>query len=378
MMFDYETLKLVWWLLLGILFIGFGVTGGFDLGVGAMLRVIGRSDDDRKVMINCIGPTWDGNQVWLILGAGAIFAAWPLVYASAFSVLYPAMLAALFALFFRPTGFEYRAKIADTRWRAFWDWGLVVGGAVPTVVFGIAFGLVLQGIPFHYDADMRIIMDGGLLDTLTPFALFAGLVSLVMLCMHGAAFINMKSRDHVQMQARRWMRLLALVLIVLFALGGIWIANGVEGYVLESTGDINLALTPLNQHVFRAAGAWLNNFNTMPWMWIAPASGFTGAALAAMLGAAPRLALVASGFSVAGVILTAGFAAFPFILPSSSLPGQSLTVWNASASEYSLSLMLIAAIIFIPLILAYTSWVYHVLRGPVRSENVNNNEYGTY
>jgi len=377
-MFDYETLKLIWWVLLGVLFIGFGVTGGFDLGVGAMLRVIGRTDDDRKVMINCIGPTWDGNQVWLILGAGAVFAAWPLIYASAFSVLYPAMLAALFALFFRPTGFEYRAKIADMRWRAFWDWALVVGGAVPAVVFGIAVGLILEGIPFHYDPDMRIVIDGGLLHTLTPFALFAGLVSLIMLCMHGSAFLNMKSRGNVQIQSRRWLRILALTLIALFALGGFWIANGVQGYILQSTGDLNQALTPLDQHVIRSAGAWLINFKAMPWMWIAPAFGFAGAAVAMMMAASPRLALLSSGCSVAGVILTAGFAAFPFILPSSSMPDQSLSIWNASASEHSLALMLIAASIFIPLILAYTSWVYRVLRGPVCSEDVNKQEYGTY
>jgi len=377
-MFDYETLKLIWWLLLGVLFIGFGVTGGFDLGVGAMLRVIGRTDDDRKVMINCIGPTWDGNQVWLILGAGAVFAAWPLVYASAFSVLYPAMLAALFALFFRPTGFEYRAKIADARWRAFWDWGLVIGGAVPTVVFGIAFGLVLEGIPFHYDADMRIVMDGSVLDALTPFALFAGLVSLVMLSMHGSAFLNMKARGDVQRQARRWLGMLAMLLIVLFAMGGLWVANGLEGYVLQPGGDLNHAMSPLDQDVSRSVGAWMHNFTRMQWMWGAPALGFAGALLAALLRSAPRLALVASGLSVSGVILTAGFAAFPFMLPSSSVPAQSLSIWNASASQHSLALMLIAACIFIPLILLYTTWVYRVLRGPVRSEDVNKKEYGTY
>jgi len=213
---------------------------------------------------------------------------------------------------------------------------------------------------------------------LTPFALFAGLVSLVMLCMHGSAFLNMKARGEVQLQARRWLRPLAIALVVLFALGGIWVAGSLEGYVLQAGGDLNHAMTPLQQHVTRSAGAWFNNFNTMPWMWFAPALGFTGALLAAMLSFAPRLALLASGLSVSGVILTAGFAAFPFMLPSSSLPSQSLTIWNASASEHSLALMLIAACIFIPLILAYTSWVYRVLRGPVRTEDVNKQEYGTY
>nr|MCU0563367.1 cytochrome d ubiquinol oxidase subunit II [Desulfobacterales bacterium] len=154
-LFDYFTLKVIWWLFVGVLLIGFAVMDGFDLGVGALLPFVARTDDERRVLINSIGPTWEGNQVWFITGGGAIFAAWPLVYSAAFSGFYWALLLVLFALFFRPVGFEYRSKVADPRWRTAWDWGLFVGGAVPALVFGVAFGNLLQGVPFTYDDMLR-------------------------------------------------------------------------------------------------------------------------------------------------------------------------------------------------------------------------------
>ncbi|WP_167630961.1 cytochrome d ubiquinol oxidase subunit II [Mariprofundus ferrooxydans] len=377
-MFDYETLKLIWWALVGVLLIGFALTDGFDLGVGALLRIVGKNDDERRVIINCVGPTWDGNQVWLILGAGAVFAAWPVVYAVSFSVLYPAMLAALFALFFRPTGFEYRSKLTSLQWRGFWDWALTAGGALPAIVFGAAFGLMLTGIPFHFDAEMRVVMDGGILDTLSPFAILAGLVSLAMLMMHGAAFLNVKTRAAVQTQARQALRFTAIAFIVLFALAGYWVIYHLQGYHIATIGNMNAGLAPTDKHVVMAVGAWMQNFYDMPWMWIAPAMGFVGALAAIVLSALPVTAFLATGISVTGVVLTAGFALFPFMLPSSSMADHSLTVWDSSSSEHSLWLMVVAAVIFVPLILAYTTWVYRVLRGPVLVEDVRRDEYGMY
>lgn len=158
MIIDYETLKLIWWMLVGVLLIGFVITDGFDMGAGALLPFLGRSDDERRVIINTVGPHWDGNQVWFITAGGAIFAAWPAVYAAAFSGFYIAMLLVLFALFFRPVGFDYRSKIEDPRWRRTWDWGLFVGGAVPALLFGVAFGNLLLGVPFeHNESCSRVI-----------------------------------------------------------------------------------------------------------------------------------------------------------------------------------------------------------------------------
>ncbi len=377
-MFDYEMLKIIWWALVGFLLIGFVLTDGFDLGVGGLLRLLGRSDDERRVILNCVGPTWDGNQVWLVLGAGAIFAAWPLIYASAFSILYPAMLAALFALFFRPTGFEYRSKLASCHWRNFWDWGLTVGGLLPALVFGIAFGIMLTGLPYHFDREMRVVIDGGILDSVSAFSLLSGLVAVAMVLMHGAAFLNTKTRAAIQQRARRALHWSALILLLLFSVAGVWVAIGLQGHVIEQIGDINTAMAPTAKTVTLVTGGWMENYYRMPWMWSAPMLVFIGAAAAVVLSRRPVLAFVASGFAQAGVILTAGFALFPFMLPSMTRPDHGLTVWDASSSEYSLALMLVATAVFMPLIIAYTSWVYRVLRGPVRVEDVQRDDYGMY
>src|SRR5437764_1888445 len=186
-MLDYETLKLLWWVFIGVLLVGFAVMDGFDLGVGALLPFVGRSDEERRVILNAVGPTWEGNQTWLITAGGATFAAWPLLYAAAFSGFYCALLLTLFALFFRPVGFDYRSKVDDPRWRSAWDWGLFVGGTVPAVVFGVAFGNLLQGVPFQFDpTTMRATYSGSFWELLNPFGLLAGAVSLAMLVMHGA------------------------------------------------------------------------------------------------------------------------------------------------------------------------------------------------
>ncbi|WP_373327400.1 cytochrome d ubiquinol oxidase subunit II, partial [Cronobacter turicensis] len=173
-MIDYEVLRLIWWLLVGILLIGFAVTDGFDMGVGMLTRILGRTDTERRVMINSIAPHWDGNQVWLITAGGALFAAWPLVYAAAFSGFYVAMILVLASLFFRPVGFDYRSKIEDMRWRNMWDWGVFAGSFVPPLVIGVAFGNLLQGVPFHFDKYQGMFYTGNFFQLLNPFGLLAG------------------------------------------------------------------------------------------------------------------------------------------------------------------------------------------------------------
>ena len=198
---EYELLKIIWWVLIGVLLIGFAVTDGFDMGVGALLKVIGKTDTERRVMMNTIGPHWDGNQVWFITAGGAIFAAWPVVYAVAFSGFYWALLLVLFAMFFRPVGFEYRSKVQDPRWRNAWDWGLTVGGAVPALVFGVAFGNLLLGVPFTLDEFMRSTYTGSFWALLNPFALLCGVVSLLMLAMHGGTYLQMRTAGLVHERA---------------------------------------------------------------------------------------------------------------------------------------------------------------------------------
>ncbi|WP_349959665.1 cytochrome d ubiquinol oxidase subunit II [Rhizobium sp. ZPR3] len=370
---DYETLRIIWWLLLGVLLIGFAVTDGFDLGVGTLLPFVARTDTERRIAINSIGPTWEGNQVWLILGGGGIFAAWPPLYAVSFSGFYLAMFAILFALILRPVAFKYRSKRDSAGWKAGWDWALFVGGFVPSLIFGVAVGNVLQGVPFRFDDDMRIFYEGSFFALLNPYALLCGLLSVAMLVMHGAAWLLVKTDGVVAERARRFGIVAALAVIVLFALGGLFLWLDIDGYRIASAIDVAGPSNPLLKTVEHSAGAWLGNYNVHPWMLIAPTFGFVGAAAAllAMLGRREVTVLLFSKLAIFGIISTVGVSMFPFILPSSLDPRSSLTVWDASSSHLTLFIMLVVAIIFLPIVLAYTAWVYRVLWGKVDEATVN-------
>ncbi len=378
---DYEVLKVIWWVLIGVLLIGFAVTDGFDMGVTALLRVIGRTDSERRVMMNTVGPHWDGNQVWFITAGGAIFAAWPVVYAVAFSGFYWAMLLVLFALFFRPVGFEYRSKVEDPRWRSAWDWGLTIGGAVPALVFGVAFGNLLLGVPFTIDEFMRSTYTGSFWALLNPFALVTGLVSLLMLVMHGGTYLQMKTDGDLRERARKVSLLSAIVVAVLFALAGVWLAMGIDGMVIISTSvDVGGVITPLDKVVEVREGAWLSNYSDYPLTILAPVVGFAGLLLTVLMSAANRcaLAFVSSSLAITGIILTAGVSLFPFVMPSSSNPSQSLTLWDVVSSELTLNIMFWVAMIFVPIILAYTAWGYYKMRGRLTTDFIEGNKYSTY
>jgi len=379
-MLDYEALRLIWWALLGILLIGFAVMDGFDLGVATLLPFVARTDGERRIAINAVGPVWEGNQVWLILGAGAIFAAWPPLYAVAFSGFYLAMFLVLCALILRPVGFKFRSKIDNPTWRSVWDWALFVGGLVPTLVFGVAFGNMLEGAPFRFDDTLRMTYEGNLFGLLNPFALLSGLVSVAMLTMHGGAYLALKAEGPVSGRAASAARFAGLALIVLFALAGVWVAFGLNGYVISTAMPHGGPSNPLLKLVTRAPGAWLDNYRLYPWTIAAPILAFAGAALTILLSGARRdgLALVASALAVAGVIATAGLSAFPFLLPSSLDPNASLTVWDASSSRLTLLIMLGVTLIFLPIVLVYTAWVYRVLRGRVTADYVARNSSGVY
>jgi cytochrome d ubiquinol oxidase subunit II len=372
---DYETLRIIWWLLLGVLLIGFAIADGYDLGVGALLPFAAKTDEERRILLNLIGPTWEGNQVWLVLGGGAIFAAWPALYAASFSGFYLAMIAILLALILRPVGFKFRGKVKDPRWRSTWDWALFIGGFVPALIFGVAVGNVLLGVPFGLDGTMRAHYDGNFFGLLRPFALVAGLTSLSMLVMHGAVVIAMRCSGPVAERATRFGRIAAAATIALFALAGLWVAFGMDGYVVTSVQEAAGPSNPLAKTVVTQAGAWLSNYHTYPWMITAPVLGFVGS-LVALAGLGSRqfkIALAGSSLAIFGIISTAGLSLFPFLLPSSIDPAVSLTVWDASSSHLTLFIMLLATVVFLPIVLAYTAWVYHVMRGPVNAASIGRN-----
>jgi cytochrome d ubiquinol oxidase subunit II len=378
-MIDYEILRLIWWLLLGVLLIGFAIMDGFDLGVGTLLPFVAKTDTERRMAINTVGPVWEGNQVWLILGGGAVFAAWPPLYAVAFSGFYLAMFLVLCALILRPVGFKFRSKVTDPRWRQTWDIALFIGGLVPSLIFGVAFGNVLLGAPFRFDDTLRLTYEGGLFGLLTPFALLCGLVSVAMLVMHGGAWLALKAGEPVAARAAGAVRYAALAVIVLFTLAGLWVAFGLDGFAITSGGDPSGPSNPLLKSVQTTTGGWLANYGQYPWLILAPVIAYLGAAAAGLL--APRrpgLALVASALAILGVIATAGVSLFPFLLPSSLDPNASLTVWDASSSQLTLQIMLGATVIFLPIVLLYTAWVYRVLRGRVTAEDVERNAPSYY
>ena len=371
---DYPTLRLIWWLLLGILLIGFAVMDGFDLGVATLLPAVARTDEERRLVLNVIGPVWEGNQVWLIVAGAAIFAAWPPLYAVSFSGFYFAMFLALAALILRPVGFKFRSKVPDPRWRAVWDWSLFVSGLVPALVFGVAMGNVLLGAPFHFDDTLRVHYEGGLFGLLTPFALLCGLVSVAMLVMHGAGMLAMKTSGAIAARARRYGSIAAVLAALLFVLAGVWVAR-IDGYALQAALDPAGASNPLGKTVAVQAGAWMDNYARWPASWLLPALGVAGALLSAALLRFGRagLAFVASAVSIAGIILTQGVAMFPFLLPSSTQPGSSLTVWDASSSHLTLFIMLLVTAFFLPIVLLYTAWVFRVLRGKVDGDGMGRN-----
>ncbi|WP_166371539.1 cytochrome d ubiquinol oxidase subunit II [Psychromonas sp. SA13A] len=379
-MFDYETLKVIWWVLISVLLIGFVITDGFDMGVGALLPVIGKTDQDRRIMINSIAPHWEGNQVWLVLAAGAIFAAWPAVYATAFSGFYVAMMLTLFTLFFRPVGFDYRSKIADTRWRSTCDWGIFIGSAVPPIMFGVAFGNLLQGVPFTLDEFLRSTYHGGFFGLLNPFALLVGIFTLLMFVLQGSTWLQMKTEAQVRERARMVSLIVAPLVVTLFAVLGLWLAKGIDGYVLTSVIDNNGAANPLLKTVMSEPGAWLANYDKYPLMMIAPAIGllFPLFAWFASKKDYSGTAFTSSSIAIVGVLLTCAFSMFPFIMPSSLDPSASLTVWDAVSSEFTLNIMTIAAAIFIPIILLYTGFAYLKMFGRIGIAHMKKYKHSAY
>jgi cytochrome d ubiquinol oxidase subunit II len=373
-MFDYEILRLIWWALLGILLIGFALTDGFDLGTAALLPFVARSDVERRMVINTVGPVWEGNQVWFILGGGAIFAAWPFVYAVSFSGFYLAMFLVLAALILRPVGFKYRSKRPDPAWRSRWDWALFVGGLVPALVFGVAVGNVLLGAPFRLDSDLRAFYDGGLLGLFSPFTLLCGLLSVAMLVLHGATWLTFKiEHGPVHDRARSYGCIAAIASVVLFALGWAYVAFGNVGYQMTSLPDPAGASNPLHTVTAPAAGAWLANYGRYPWMMVAPILGFAGTVLA-FVGITrdwEKTSFGGSALGAAGIIATVGLSMFPYILPSSIDPHSSLTVWNASSSQKTLGIMLVVTVVFLPIVLAYTAWAYKIMWGRLTTDVVS-------
>ncbi|CUX97181.1 cytochrome d ubiquinol oxidase subunit II [Candidatus Hoaglandella endobia] len=379
-MFDYEVLRVIWWVLIGVLLIGFAVTDGFDMGVGMLMLLFGRNNVERRVMINTIAPHWDGNQVWLITAGGALFAAWPMVYAAVFSGFYIAMIIVLASLLFRPVGFDYRSKIEDVRWRRMWDWGIFIGSFCSPIIIGVTFGNLLQGVPFHVDEYLRLYYTGNFFQLLNPFGLLAGTVSLSMFLMQGGAYLQMRTDDQLQVRMRNITQITALVTTLTFLLAVIWVVNGIDGFTVISIIDRNAESNLLHKEVAHRAGAWMVNYHAHPRLGLIPALGVLFPLLTFFFSRTGRNALsfIFSSLTLTCVILTVGITMFPFIMPSNKMPNASLTIWDATSSIGTLKVMTVIAITLMPIVLLYTSWCYYKMFGRITKEHIEQNTHSLY
>ena len=371
-MLDYELLRIIWWALLGVILIGFAIMDGFDLGVAGLLPFVSKTDEERRIVLNTVGPVWEGNQVWLILGGGAAFAAWPPVYAVSFSGFYYAVFLALFAIIIRPVGFKFRSKMPSPVWRQTWDMSLFVGGLVPALIFGVAFGNLFMGVPFHFNEELRAFYTGGFFELLTPFPVLCGVLAIFMMLLQGATFLALKTDKKVQERARSQGQLIGFVTAALFAICGVYLWASVDGFAFVSEINTSAASNPTAKEVVRKAGAWMTWHNDYPWTYAIPGAAILMALLTSFFlkVKCDGKAFITSSLTTFLIITTAGFSLFPFLMPSSTNPSHSLTVWDSSSSQMTLFVMLVATLIFLPLVLLYTAWVYRVLKGKVTAKSI--------
>jgi cytochrome d ubiquinol oxidase subunit II len=331
-------LSTIWFVLIGVLIVGYVVLDGFDLGAGILHLFVARTDAERRVVLNSIGPVWDGNEVWLLTAGGALFAAFPIVYATVFSGFYLALIVLLLALIVRAVSLEFRSKEPGTRWRAAWDVAFSVASFLPALLLGVAIGNIVRGIPIEASGDYI----GGLLGLLNPYALAIGLLSVAMLTAHGAAWLALKTNGHVQIRARTAATRAWLAAIVLWCTAGALTfleAAGASGH-LPGAGDLVALAIPA---LFAAATIAFRVFIVQP-----------GRELAAF---------VASSGSLAALIGLVGQAIHPNLVPALGDPVRSLTIEGAASSELTLSVMLVVALVGMPIVVAYTAFVYWQFRG---------------
>lgn len=380
MLFDYDTLQVMWWILVGVLLIGFALTNGMDMAVSALLFKVAKNSKERGAIISTISPHWDGNQVWLITAGGAIFAAWPEVYAASFSGLYWGMLLVLFAIWLRPLAFDYRNHNSDETWLKRWDIALTVGSLVPMLIFGVAFGNLLQGLPFWADENVRWHYDGvfltALLPLLDPFSLLCGLVSVAMLLTQGCLWIQLRTVDEISNRVRGLTLKLALLTLALYAVAGLW-AYSFDGYRLVSLAPEGSFHSITGKQVEVVEHGLFANYQSVWILWLVPLAAMfciLKAGIAGGKGDAVK-GIIYNSLAVALVIGTAAIAMFPFVMPSSYDPASSLTIWDASSSHFTLQVMLYAVIIFVPIALSYTVWAYKRMWNRVSEEDGNTGHY---
>ncbi len=334
-MFDLNTL---WFVLITVLFIGYFILEGFDYGVGILLPFLGKNDSERRQIINTIGPFWDGNEVWLITAGGAIFAAFPHWYATMFSGFYLALGLMLAALIFRGVAFEFRSKDRHPRWRNVWDWAIMIGSFVPALLWGVALGNLLRGVPI----DQNMIYVGGFFNLLNPYALLGGLTTLAIFTLQGAIFLALKTEGDMvnrAVAATKKIGPVATILIFAFVVAGYFFTDAFTRL------GINPGIVPITAGGALLAAGWFIHHDRPGW------------------------AFVMNCLTIALSTITIFMTLYPRVMVSSLDEAWSLTIYNASSSQYTLTVMSIIALIFVPIVLAYQGWSYWVFRQRIGPES---------
>ena len=331
-------LNTVWFILIAVLFIGYFFLEGFDYGVGILLPFLAKDDRDRRVIINTIGPHWDGNEVWLITAGGAMFAAFPNWYATLFSGFYLALVLMLVGLIVRGVAFEFRSKDKNPRWRSLWDWVIFVGSLVPALLWGVALANIVKGVPI--DASRNYV--GGFFNLLNPYALVGGLTSLVGFTLHGAIFLSLKTTDDLMERAHTTANRLWLPMVVLIFVLVIW---GYFATDVFTRLGVDPGVAPIGAGVALLTMGWFLRTRRNGW------------------------AFAMNGLGMALTVVTVFLGLYPRVMVSSLNPDWSLTIYNASSSSYTLTVMTIVALIFVPIVLIYQGWTYWVFRERIGRQN---------
>jgi len=363
MSLDYETLRLLWWALLVLGMIGFALAEGLLVGVTLLLKLSAKTDTDRQTVLNGITPAAMGLQAWLIAITALLFAAWPIVYTVAFSSFQAVLILMLVAWLGRLPGLYFRNASENADWRQNWDKALSYGGLLIAALLGIICGNLLKGVPFHLDSDMRIFFLGDFWGLLNPFALLLAAVSVTLFALYGAAFLQLKNSGDIYIASRSLMFKAGLAFLVLFALAGLWVTR-LEGYHITSEFFPNGDANPLNKFVKRNDGLWLDNYEHQPSLWVIPALVFISAGVSLYLTKLHRsyFAFLATSITVVFSVLTVAISMFPFLLPSNRSLNSSLTIWDASASFNSLTMLLWPVIIALPLLAVLSRWSFWIER----------------
>lgn len=331
-------LNALWFILIAVLFIGFFFLEGFDYGVGILMPFLGKNDEERRVVINTIGPFWDGNEVWLLTAGGAMFAAFPNWYATLFSGFYLPLFLILLALIVRGVAFEFRSKDDNPTWRRTWDWALFIGSALPALLWGVAFANVVRGVPI----DETMTYTGGFFNLLNPYALVGGIVTLSLFILHGAIFLSLKADDVIRVRAERVARLawwpttisILLFVVLSFSETTMFADGSILKFVAVGLAVVALLFTFIQMR--RAKFGW---------------------------------AFIGTGLTIVLTVLILFAGLFPNVMPSSTDPNFSLTIYNASSSDYTLSIMTVIALFFVPIVIGYQAWTYWVFRKRVTLES---------